>query len=128
MIDPQRAVNELTQRAVQQIQEAEAITEIQRLAQSSEYGRYTALPAAVKVQELYNAGKITSVDQAKQAYAEALENENRLFRSTIKPGYERSKYEGLVSDTEVSDYIAERRAQQNELKEEGKRISGIHSR
>jgi hypothetical protein len=123
----QDAEAELANIAARQVREQQAANEIQRLGEQSEYGRYTAVPAAISVAELYRQGRIMSEAQAVEAYRVALDKENAEFKTKMKPGYERSKYEGLVSDTEVQDYVASRRMAQAELKAEGARIAGVHN-
>ena len=124
--DFQGATDALTQQAAQKIQEAQALTDMKRMAQSSQYGKYTAYSAAARVQELLNNGQIATPEQAKEAYRDALDRENAEFKATMQPGYARSTYEDLPSDLSVRDYCQMRRGLQQEQKEVGARIAQVN--
>lgn len=101
------AESDLANIAARQVREQQAANEIQRLGEQSAYGKYTAVPAAIAVAELYKQGKIQNEAQAVQAYADCLERENMEFRAKMRPGYLRTSTEPyLPADQECRDYVA----------------------
>lgn len=96
----------------------------QALQNAGPYGRYCHLGALQRVEREMQQGRIQSPQQLVQAYRSALDGEVQDFKREMRPGYQRSTYEPYTpADVEVRDYVADRRAQQEALKEEGKRIT-----
>jgi hypothetical protein len=108
-----------------------SVAQIQpRCAQITEdagaYGKYCANLAEEKVRKDYQQGLLRSAEDVVTAYEHHLNTEIQQFRQDVRPGHMRSTTEPfLPADAEVRDYIQERRARQQELRDEGRRIATI---
>jgi hypothetical protein len=125
--DFEGAQADLTNAAAAKIQHAQMIDEAQRITdEAGPYAKYAMPAAAARIDAEMRQGRFTTPAQVTQAYREALENEIETFRREIRPGYQRDSYNsGNVADQEVSDYVAERRARTEQLKQEGRKISSL---
>jgi len=118
----------LAETASRQVREAQVLNEMQKLAAETENGKYVAIPAAIKTKEAYERGEFQSGEQAVAHFRRQLEIESDEFVKNVQPGYRRSAYDPHIPATqEIQDYIRTRQGEQQALKDEGKRIAGIHS-
>jgi hypothetical protein len=115
----------LLPRLQQAAETAQVMEEVNRAnAEAGPYHRYVQVSVLGKLNNDVVSGKIQTPSQFANAYKQLVNEEVQTFRNEVRPGYMRSESEPyLPADKEVRDYIADRRATQLHLKEEGRRIS-----
>jgi len=127
----EQAEAELTQASAQrvqaQIEERRALEGVARVNQElGEYSRYCTLPVVETLTQEVANGRISSADQFISRYRSEMAEEIGRFENAVQPGYKRDTYNGYTpADKEVSAYCAQRRAQSDALKAEGRAIASV---